>query len=72
VKTLRTAYRVTDLAASLGFYTVLGYGEVGRVDLDDGACLVMLKFPGEEVSTLAIAQLRDVPAGWIEEGEGTR
>ncbi len=32
VRTLHTAYRVTDLATSLNFYTVLGYGEVGRID----------------------------------------
>ena len=25
MKTLHTAYRVTDLAASLGFYSALGY-----------------------------------------------
>lgn len=54
VKTLHVAYRVTDLAASLGFYTALGYGEVGRVDLGDGVCLVMLKFPGEKVSALEL------------------
>jgi len=27
------------------FYTALGYGQVGRVDLGDGASLTMLKFP---------------------------
>jgi lactoylglutathione lyase len=54
VKTLHTAYRVTDLAASLGFYTALGYGEVGRVALGDGVSLVMLKFPGEEVGALEL------------------
>jgi hypothetical protein len=54
VKTLHTAYRVTDLAASLDFYTALGYGEVGRVDIGDGASLTMLKFSGEEVVTLEL------------------
>jgi lactoylglutathione lyase len=54
VKTLHTAYRVTDLAASLDFYTALGYGEVGRVDIGDGASLTMLRFPGEEVVTLEL------------------
>ena len=34
MKTLHTAYRVTDLVASLEFYTALGYREVGRVGLD--------------------------------------
>lgn len=54
VKTLHPAYRVTDLAASLDFYTALGYGEVGRVDLGDGASLTMLKFPREELVTLEL------------------
>jgi lactoylglutathione lyase len=62
VKTLHTAYRVADLAASLDFYIALGYGEVGSVDIGDGARLTMLKFPGEEVVTL---ELVCRPAGEI-------
>lgn len=50
MKTLHTAYRVTDLVASLEFYTALGYREVGRVGLDDGATLTMLKFPARRWS----------------------
>lgn len=54
VKTLHTAYRVTDLPISLQFYAALGYGEVGRVDIGGGATLTMLKFPGEDVVTLEL------------------
>jgi lactoylglutathione lyase len=54
MKTLHTAYRVTNLAASLGFYSELGYREVGRVGTGDGASLTMLKFPGEQVVTLEL------------------
>jgi len=54
VKTLHTAYRVTDLTASLDFYSALGYREVGRVGMGEGASLTMLKFPGEEVVTLEL------------------
>ena len=54
MKTLHTAYRVTDLAASLDFYSALGYREVGRVGAGEGASLTMLKFPGEEVVTLEL------------------
>ena len=54
VKTLHTAYRVTDLAASLDFYCALVYREVGRVGMGEGASLTMLKFPGEEVVTLEL------------------
>ena len=54
VKTLHTAYRVTDLAVSLDFYCALGYEQVGRISLGDGATLTVLKFPGEEVVTLEL------------------
>jgi lactoylglutathione lyase len=47
VKTLFVSYRVTDLDRSLGFYTALGYAELGRVETGDGTRLVILKFPSE-------------------------
>lgn len=43
MKTLFVSYRVTDLDRSLGFYTALGYAELGRVEVGDGARLVILK-----------------------------
>ena len=54
MRTLHTSYRVSDLSASLGFYTALGYTQVGRVELGGGASLTMLNFPGEEVVTLEL------------------
>ena len=54
MRTLHTAYRVTDLTVALGFYETLGYEVVGRVDLDGSASLTMLKFPAEEVVTLEL------------------
>ena len=54
MRTLHSAYRVTDLAASLEFYTALGYDEVGRGDIGGGTTLTMLKFPTEEVVTLEL------------------
>jgi lactoylglutathione lyase len=54
MKTLHTAYRVSDLDTSLSFYTALGYAEIGRVDLGDGATLTMLKLPDDEVTTLEL------------------
>jgi lactoylglutathione lyase len=54
MRTLHTAYRVSDLAASLTFYTALGYGQVGRIDIGDGTRLTVLKFPGEDVVTLEL------------------
>ncbi len=55
MRTLHSAYRVTDLAASLAFYAALGYDQVGRVDLGDGMTLTMLKFPDDDVVTLELA-----------------
>ena len=45
LRTLDTAYRVTDLAVSLDFYGALDYQEVGRISLGGGATLTVLKFP---------------------------
>ncbi|MGI8610573.1 MAG: VOC family protein [Candidatus Dormibacteria bacterium] len=54
MKTLHPAYRVTDKAASLKFYSALGYVEVGRVELGKGASLTLIKFPGEKEATLEL------------------
>jgi lactoylglutathione lyase len=54
MKTLFVAYRVTDLNRSLDFYTTLGYIELGRVALDDGGRLALLKFPDEPVASLEL------------------
>jgi lactoylglutathione lyase len=54
VKTLHTALRVSNLPASLGFYTALGYTEIGRIDIGDGATLTLHKFLEEEVATLEL------------------
>ena len=68
MKTLHVAYRVTDLGVSLKFYEALGYAQQGRVELDDGATLTMLKFPRDEVVTLELVHR---PAdGPVEVGTG--
>ncbi|MET7574728.1 VOC family protein [Streptomyces sp. NPDC005492] len=54
MKTLFVSYRVTELDRSLGFYTALGYAELGRVDAGDGARLVILKFPEEQAASLEL------------------
>ena len=54
MKTLFVSYRVTDLDRSLGFYTALGYAELGRVEPGDGTRLVILKFPGEPAASLEL------------------
>jgi lactoylglutathione lyase len=55
MKTLFVSYRIADLDRSLAFYAALGYIEVGQVVIDDGARLVMLRFPTEPVVTLELA-----------------
>ena len=54
MKALHTAYRVTDLAASLDFYTALGYHEVGRIQSGDGSSLTVLKLPADQVGALEL------------------
>ena len=68
MRTLHTAYRVSNLSASLDFYTALGYTQVGRVDLGGGASLTMLNFPGEEVVTLEL--VHRPAAGAVDIGTG--
>lgn len=54
MKTIIVGVRVTDLDRSLGFYTALGYEELGRVATGDGGSLVMLKFPAEPAASLEL------------------
>jgi lactoylglutathione lyase len=54
MRTIYAAYRVSDLDRSLAFYAALGYREIGRVALDDGARLAVLGFPEEPVATLEL------------------
>jgi lactoylglutathione lyase len=68
VKTLFVAYRVTDLARSLEFYTALGYVELGRVEGGEGSHLVILKFPGEPAASLELVH-RPV-GGRVDVGNG--
>lgn len=56
MKTLHTTYRISDLGQSLAFYRALGYELVGARGVgDEGASLVALKFPAEEVVSLQLA-----------------
>ncbi|MEV5014275.1 VOC family protein [Streptomyces sp. NPDC053780] len=54
MKTLFVSYRVTDLDRSLGFYTTVGYVELGRIEVDDGTRLVILKLPDEPAASLEL------------------
>ena len=56
MKTLLTAYRVSDLGRSLDFYDRFGFREIGRVAFEDGSILVMLNLVGDaDVVTLELA-----------------
>jgi len=46
---------VRDLATSLEFYETLGFGEIGRVTIEDGSTLVMLNLADDgDVVTLEL------------------
>jgi lactoylglutathione lyase len=68
VRTLFVSNRVTDLERSVGFYTALGYGVLGRVEAGDGSRLVILKFPEETAASLELVHR---PAdGTVDVGSG--
>lgn len=69
MKTLHPAYRVADLKRSAAFYANVGFQEIGRVEIGDGAVLLMLNLPGdgEEVSLELVADPRLDP---LEIGDG--
>ncbi|HEY3506442.1 MAG TPA: VOC family protein [Actinocatenispora sp.] len=68
MKTLFVSYRVTDLDRSLGFYTALGYAELGRVETGDGARLAILQFPDEPAASLELVHRPG--AGPVDVGSG--
>jgi catechol 2,3-dioxygenase-like lactoylglutathione lyase family enzyme len=47
MKTLLTAYRVSDLERSEQFYRAVGFREIGRGPIGDGTTLAMLNLPGD-------------------------
>jgi lactoylglutathione lyase len=69
MKTLHTAYRVSDLVRAAEFYKTVGFREIGRVALDDGSVLLMLNLPGDgDVVTLEL--VHDPAIGRIDVGNG--
>ncbi|MFF4187618.1 VOC family protein [Streptomyces sp. NPDC001691] len=68
MKTLFVSYRVTDLDRSLGFYTALGYGELGRIEGGDAGRLAILSFPGEPAASLELVHRPD--GGRVDVGTG--
>ena len=69
VKTLHTAYRVSERERSMDFYRKLGFREIGQVTFADGSALVMLNLPGDgEVVTLEL--VHNPALGEVELGNG--
>jgi lactoylglutathione lyase len=54
MRTLHPGIRVTDLAASVAFYTALGYTVVGVVPNTAMGKLTLLKLPGDEFATIEL------------------
>ena len=44
---IHTCYRIGDIDRSVAFYQALGFEEVGRFDLPDGATNVFMGLPGD-------------------------
>ena len=44
---IHTCYRITDIDRSVAFYDALGFEEVGRFQLPDGATNVFMGLPGD-------------------------
>ena len=44
---IHTCYRITDIEKSVGFYEKLGFEELRRMDLSDGATNVFMGLPGD-------------------------
>ncbi len=69
MKTLHTAYRVSDLERALAFYRTVGFREIGRVAPGDESLLVMLHLPDD--GNVVTLELVHAPArGTIEMGTG--
>ena len=69
MKTILTAYRVSDFGRSLEFYAKFGFREIGRVAFEDGSILVMLNLVGDgDVVTLELAY--DPKIDSVEVGSG--
>jgi catechol 2,3-dioxygenase-like lactoylglutathione lyase family enzyme len=54
MRTLHLGLRVTDLDRSLGFYTALGYRELGRVPDTPFGSLTVLALPDDPFATLEL------------------
>jgi len=69
MKTLHTAYRVSNLERSLAFYRMVGFCEIGRVAPGDESLLVMLHLPDD--GNVVTLELVHAPArGAVEIGTG--
>lgn len=44
---IHTCYRIGEIERSVSFYTALGFEEVGRLELPDGAVNVYVGLPGD-------------------------
>ena len=68
MKTLLTAFRVSDIERSRRFYAQVGFREIGSVDTGD-AFRVMLNLPGDG-DEVTIELVSEPSAGRIEVGNG--
>ena len=68
MRTLHVGLRVTDLEASLAFYTTVGYTVVGTVEGTAFGSLTMLRLPGDDFVTIEL--VHDPARGRVNLGTG--
>jgi lactoylglutathione lyase len=68
MRTLHVGLRVSDLEASLAFYTAVGYTVVGTVEGTAFGSLTMLRLPGDDFVT--IEMVHDPAKGKVDLGTG--
>lgn len=47
MRLLHTCYRIADIDRSIGFYSALGFEEIGRLPIRDEAINVFMNLPGD-------------------------
>jgi lactoylglutathione lyase len=68
MRTLHVGLRVSDLQASLAFYTAVGYAVVGTVEGTAFGSLTMLRLPGDDFVTIELVY--DPARGKVDLGTG--
>jgi lactoylglutathione lyase len=70
VKTLHTAYPVSDVQRSADFYRIIGFRQIRRVSFGDGSTLLMLNLP-EDGDVVTLELVHNPALGGVDLGSGS-